>query len=163
MNNKRQPRQWIRIGLLLLLALSLVGCFKKEAPAKAAAPPPAAEAEEVFKEMPEDEAKVLTNRVREYAEAFDIGTVDKDLKALIRAAVPKGTAVADSTVLAREAILPFMEEQLKLKIAEGLDELVGRHTEEDVELIFEEMNTESLIDFVVHYEMERLKMEGYLR
>lgn len=153
----------IRIGLLLLLALSLAGCLKKEAPIKAPAPPKAEETEEVFREMPEDEAKALTNRVREYAEAFDIGTVDTQLKALIRTAVAQGTAVADSEDLAREAILPFMEEQLRLKIAEGLDELAGRHTEEDVELIFEDMDTAGLIDFVVHYELERLRMEGYLR
>lgn len=163
MKSKRKLHRWITIGMLVLLAFGLTGCLKKEVPPKPAAVPKAAETEEVFKEMPEDEAKALTNRVREYAEAFDIGTVDKELKALIRAAVSKGTAVADAEVAAREAILPFMEEQLRLKIAEGLDELAGRHTEDDVALIFEDMNTESLIDFIVHYELERLRMEGYLR
>ena len=148
---------------VILTALFAGGCQKKAVIPKLIEPAEKELVEEIFKDMPEEEANGLMNKVREYAEAFDIGTKDKELKALIKAAVLPGTKLSEAETASRQAIAPFMEEQLRSQIVAGLEEIVGRHTEDDVDQVYASMNTEGLIDFVVQYEMERLKMEGYLR
>lgn len=148
--------------LIFVLALSTACKSEKEAPKKAVVveKPPV---EAAFKDMDDEETAALIDKVRTYAETFDIGTVDKEIKNQIKAAVPSGTKETDAVEPAMAIIEEFMEEQLKMKIAEGLDEYVGKHTEEDILMVYDEMNTGPLIEFILHYEMERLKQEGYLR
>lgn len=162
-NGRMGPKKVIFLGLLIFTLAVSSGCkSQKEAPKKAAVPekPPV---EEVFKNMEEEETAALIDKVRTYAETFDIGTVDKEIKNQIKAAVPSGTKAGDAVEPALVIIDDFMEEQLKMKIAEGLDEYVGKHTEDDVQMVYEAMNTSPLIEFILHYEIERLKQEGYLR
>lgn len=163
MTIKTVPNKSLLLLLVILMVLLSGGCQKKAVVPKIIEPVEKELVEEIFKDMPEEEANGLMNKVREYAEAFDIGTKDKELKALIKAAVAPGTALADAETASREAIAPFMEAQFKSQIVAGLEEIVGRHTEDDVDQVYASMDTEGLIDFVVQYEMERLKMEGYLR
>lgn len=157
------PKRIVFLGVMILLLIFSTACKReKEAPKKAEVveKPPV---EEVFKNMQEEETAALIEKVRTYAETFDIGTVDKEIKEEIMAAIPKGTKEADALEPALVIIDEFMEAKLKLKIAEGLDEYVGKHTDEDVLMVYEEMNTSPLIEFILHYEMEKLKQEGYLR
>lgn len=151
------------VGIMLLIALGFIGCQKKEVKKIVVTTPTAVVQKDVFKELPDEEAEKLINQVREYAEAFDIGTVDKEIKVLLKSTIAKGSKADDILDAAREVVNPFMEAQLKEKIAEGLDKIVGRHTEKDVLQVYEAMDQESLVDFIIQYEIERLKMEGYLR
>lgn len=163
MNKKTVLYKSLLLVLVMFTVLFAGGCQKKAVVPKLIEPVEKELVEEIFKDMPEEEANGLMNKVREYAEAFDIGTKDKELKALIKAAVSPGTTLAEAETASREAIAPFMEEQFRSQIIAGLEEIVGRHTEDDVEQVYASMDTKGLIDFVVQYEMERLKMEGYLR
>jgi hypothetical protein len=153
--------------MLIILAIASVmlmtGCQKKVVKPKVIEPPKVEVVEEVFDKMEEDEADKLVLQVRDYAETFEISEVEKDLKKEIKKAVPKGSKGLDVEESIGEVVSAFMEIELKKKIAEGLDSIVGRHTEEDVILVYEEMNTNDLVRFIVNYEIERLKMEGYLR
>lgn len=153
-----------RITLICIFSLLiLAGCKKEEAP-KTIAPVEEVKTEEaVIKEMPDEEAAKLINQVREYAEAFDIGLVDQDIRKLLKESLASGS---DSTAIREEAhkvVLPFMEEQLKLRIAEGLKSITGSAAEDDIEEVYGYMDPEDLVSFIVDYEIERLKMEGYLR
>jgi hypothetical protein len=151
------------VGIILLLSLGFTGCHKKEVKKIVLSTPTVVAKKDVFKELPDDEANILINKVREYAEAFDIGTVDKEIKVLLKGAIAKGSKAEDILDVAREVVNPFMEAQLMEKIDEGLEKIAGKHTEKDVRLIYEAMDQESLVDFIIQYEVERLKMEGYLR
>lgn len=150
--------------LMVAVMLSLVGC-KQTPPVKPkmVEAPKEAPVEEVFDKMEEDEADKLLLQVRDYAETFEMSHVEKDLKVEIKQVVPKGTSSEEASPQIYEIASVFMEIELKRKIAEGLDEIVGRHTEEDILLVYESMNISDLVDFIVNYEIERLKMEGYLR
>jgi hypothetical protein len=155
--------RYLTVGIILLLSIGFAGCQKKEVKKIILSTPTVVVQKDVFKQLPDEEANILINKVREYAEAFDIGAVDKDIKVLLKSAIAKGSKADDILDEAREVVNPFMEAQLKEKIAEGLDKIAGRHTEKDVLQVYEAMDQESLVDFIIQYEIERLKMEGYLR
>lgn len=157
------PRKIIVAVLIFFILVMTAGCKQEKVVPKKIEVVEEPPVEEVFENMEDEEMAALIEKVRTYAETFDIGTVDKEIKGQIKAAVPKGTKEADALEPALVVIDEFMEVQLKLKIAEGLDEYVGKHTEEDILLVYEEMNTSPLIKFILHYEIERLKLEGYLR
>lgn len=162
-NGRRSPSKVIFLSFLVIVLTLATACGPKaETPKKPVVVEKPPE-EEVFKNMKEEETAALIDKVRTYAEAFDIGTVDKDIKKEIMGAIPKGTTAEDALEPALIIIDEFMEEKLKEKIAEGLDEYVGKHTEEDVQMVYDEMNVSPLIEFILHYEIERLKQEGYLR
>ena len=160
-----QNRPWIRVAAIMIFVLvgMLSGCRQEKTVPKKVVVIEKPPVEEVFDNMEEKETAELIEKVRTYAETFDIGTVDKEIKDQIKTAVPKGTAEADALEPVLIIIDAFMEEKLKMKIAEGLDEYVGHHTEADILLVYEAMNTADLIEFIMHYEIERLKQEGYLR
>lgn len=167
MNSKRSRRSIASRGLsgllILALILTLIGCKKAPVKPKMVEAPKEAPVEEVFDKMEDEEANQLILKVRDYAETFEISQVEKTLKEAIKNEVPKGTSSETASPQIYEITSAFMEIELKKKIAEGLDEIVGRHTEEDILLVYEEMNISDLVDFIVSYEIERLKMEGYLR
>ncbi len=157
------PRKIVVAILIFSFLVMTAGCKQEKAIPKKVEVIEEPPVEEVFKNMEDEETAALIEKVRTYAETFDIGSVDKEIKNQIKAAVPKGTKEADAREPAMTIIDGFMEEQLKMKIAEGLDEYVGKHTEEDILLVYDEMNTSDLIEFILNYEIERLKIEGYLR
>ncbi len=163
MKKKQIARHLVTILLALVALVLLSACHKEPVKPKVVAPPVEAPVEEVFDKMDDDEAEQLLTKVRDYAETFEISNVEKELKAEIKKAVKKGTKSEDAEEIITVVVGAFMEIELKKKIVEGLDENVGRHTEEDVLLVYEAMNTTDLVRFIVNYEIERLKMEGYLR
>ena len=146
-----------------MVLLSLGGCKKTPVKPKMVEMPKEAPVEEVFDKMEDDEADQLILKVRDYAETFEISNVEKTLKEEIKNVVPKGTTAEVASPQIYEIASVYMEIELKKKISEGLDEIVGRHTDEDILLVYEEMNISDLVEFIVNYEIERLKMEGYLR
>lgn len=161
----RQNRSLLGLIVLLLIFTMglLTGCHEEKVVSKKPVVVEKPAEEEVFKNMEEKETAELIEKVRTYAESFDIGTVDKAIKDQIKIAIPKGTKEADAVEPVLIIVDAYMEEALKAKIAEGLNEYVGRHTEEDILMVYDAMNTSDLIEFIMHYEIERLKLEGYLR
>ncbi len=161
-NGRNKPWLGIAVIMMVILMGMLSGCRQEKAVPKKVVVVEKPAAEEVFENMEEKETAELIEKVRTYAETFDIGTVDKEIKEQIKSSVPKGTKEADAVEPVLVIIDAYMEEKLKEKIAEGLDEYVGHHTEADILLVYEAMNTADLIEFIMHYEIERLKQEGYL-
>lgn len=163
MKNNRKFKHLVTLLLILATLMLLSACRKEPVKPKMVAPPVEAPVEEIFDKMDDDEAEQLLTKVRDYAETFEISNVEKDLKAEIKLSVKKGSKSDEAEETILEIVSTFMEIELKKKIAEGLDEIVGRHTEEDILIVYEAMNTTDLVQFIVDYEIERLKMEGYLR
>lgn len=159
-----RSRKSIVIAGLCICSLCFISACQKEEPPKVVPPAPVVvEEPSVIKELPDEEAAKLINQVREYAEAFDIGLVDQDIRILLRASIDSGSQASSVRDQAHEIVLPYMEEQLKERIAEGLQSIMGSASEEDIEEIYGYMDPEDLVSFIVDYEIERLKMEGYLR
>lgn len=149
----------------MLIAVALVvsgGCQKKEA-VKPPAPKPVEKEVSVIGKMEDEQAKMLISDVRDYAEAFDIGAIDKDVRKLIKTGIASGSKSGDIRDKASEIIEPYLIEAIKARIEESLTDKVGKATKEDVEDVLSYVDVDQLMNFIVDYEIERLKMEGYLR
>lgn len=152
------------LGLMAALLLALTACTKPEAKPPVNKAPVEEKKEEPLLENLEDEARAqLIEKVRTYAEVFDLDAMDKTLRAAIKDELPSGSDAADSKEAIIAVVEPLMAESIKAKIAEGLMEYTQQAAEEDIELIYSYMNTGELINFVASYEIQRLKQEGYLR
>lgn len=157
-------KKWYLVCMVSLCFIFLLsGCKAEKKPAATPVVEKPVVEEAVIQDMPDEEAAKLINQVREYAEAFDIGLVDKDIRSLLKTSIAKGSKAEEIREAAHDVVLPFMEDQLRLRIEEGLKSITGSAAEEDIEEVYSYMDPEDLVSFIVDYEIERLKMEGYLR
>ncbi len=153
----------ILVGILIGFGLVNIAC-QKEVVKK----PPVA-VKQVEKEVPvienlkDEEAKQLISDVRDYAEAFDIGDLDKAVRKRIKDGVKPGTDSTNVQEVAQKLIEPYLIKTLKMRIEESLKDKVGKATEADIEEVLSYVDVSGLMEFIVAYEIERLKMEGYLR
>lgn len=156
-----------KIGLFWLMGLLIVtmtACAKPVVKQPVAKPVVEEKKEEpVLENLDDEETKKLIEKVRTYAEVFDLDTMDKSLRQAIKDNIASGSSAKDSKEAIISVIEPIMEESMKKKVAEGLIEYTGQAAKEDIELIYSYMNTGELIDFVASYEIQRLKQEGFLR
>lgn len=153
----------IFVGIIVLL-LTLAACAKPaEKPVVNKAPVEEKKEEPLLEDLEAEEAARLIEKVRTYAEVFDLEAMDKILRGAIKEKLPSGSEAATAKEIVIEVVEPLMAESIKAKIAEGLMEYTQQAAEEDIELIYSYMNTGELIDFVASYEIQRLKQEGYLR
>lgn len=149
--------------LLFIFALPMAACGKEEVKV---APKPVVEEkkeEPVLESLPDEEAAQLIEKVRTYAEVFDLESMDHVLREAIKKELSSGVITDETKGLVIQIIAPLMEASIKDKIAEGLVEYTGQSSEDDIETIYEYMNTEELFGFVASYEIQRLKQEGFLR
>lgn len=151
-------------GLIGLLIVTMAACGKPDTEKPVTKPVVEEKKEEpVLENLEDEEAARLIEKVRTYAEVFDLDVMDKSLRQAIKDQIASGSSAEDSREAIVEVIAPIMEVSMKQKVAEGLIEYTGQAAKEDIELIYSYMNTGELIDFVASYEIQRLKQEGFLR
>ncbi|MDK2866266.1 MAG: hypothetical protein PWP51_892 [Clostridiales bacterium] len=155
-----ERRHFLLFGLILMVmigTLMLAGCAKEEAAVSTHVLETEETQEEAAVPIEEDALTAFRDTIQEEMRVFDVVAHHDAIYAQVKAYVSADMDDAALTEAIQTVVSDYMDEQLKIRIDEGLSAIQAHYTSEDAEWVQSTVRTADLYELITVYEREYYK------